>query len=365
MKTIKMILAILILSILLSCCTSSGNSAPVESNFPLNQILSIPVDEVIQRLAVLDTWIAIGTPNKIIAMDIDTQKTLWSIDFQPKPGFDDQFQFINDTLVAASTDEIILLDRNGQKRKINLPLYRNNSKIIDVAAIYPNNLYIIRGSLRMLEAYDISKNNILWSIGDGRGAKVFLDPVNNIAYVATSYSLRAVDNATGDILWEKDTDSQPSAFEDGVLFICGGGDNKSTLHISAIDVNKQKELWKTDVANFNPVYQCTIIDNLLIANGGGGLIAVNKLNGNLDWRTSINEDFRTKPVKFKDIIYLKGPSFPVYAISPIDGKIVGFVKLEDANPFMQPSYEVTAGVYRLKDGIIFNSRNAVVIYKAK
>ena len=362
------------LSTLISCGTPSGNSAPVESNFPLKQVFSIPVDEVIQRLAVLDTWIAIGTPNKIIAIDIDTQKTLWSVDFRPTASFEDKFQFTNDTLVAASSDQIILLDRAGQKRKLNLGPDRHIPTIIDMtdsttimemAGIYPNNIYIVRGSMRILEAYDISKNKIIWSISDGRGAKVFLDPSNNIAYVTTPYSIRAVNNASGDVLWEDETLSSPSAFGDGVLFICGGGDNKRTLYISAIDVKTRKELWKTKGANLAWVSKCTIVDNLLIASGGGGLIAINKFNGNLDWHIYKNESFETRPVEFNNVIYLKSPSFLVYAISPSDGKIVGVVKLEDANPFIQPSYEVTAGVCPFKDGIIFNTRNSVVIYEAK
>lgn len=116
----------------------------------------------------MNTWIAVYTPNQITAIDIDTQKILWNINFTVDIILDYQFQAVDDELVAVSTDQIILLNRAGEKKVINLQSHGYDFDIIQLAAVYPNYLYIIRNSMRFIEAYDISKNEMVWSLPNGR-----------------------------------------------------------------------------------------------------------------------------------------------------------------------------------------------------
>ena len=368
MKAIKTISTLLVLSIILPSCSSDlENRTSVESNFPLKQVQTFSVNESIEKIAVSDTWIAIYTRGKVTAVDVETQKTLWSIDLV-RTDTDSEFQIINDILVAATeNDQIVLVNKFGQKRELDMK--HEEGRITRLVAIYPNYIYVIRvHNVWTLEAYDISQNALLWTTRVGRGGcDVFYVASKNVAYVTTrDKSIRAFDNATGKVVWEQDRSSLHSAFEGDVLYTVEHTSDTNTFRFSAFDVESQKELWKKDITSITHVYKLTIIDEFLIASESDGLIALNKSSGDEVWQTDTGEPFYTRPVEFDDMIYAKGPSFTVYAISPSNGDVIGFVQLESENPiFGQPKYEVLTGVYSLKDGIAVNTRNAVVIYKAK
>jgi len=355
-----------LLIILPSCGSDLENRILVESNFPLKQVQNFSVNESIEKIAVSDTWIATYSSGKVTAWDVETQKTLWSIDLPVRTDKDSEFQISNDILISASTDQIFLVNKLGKKEELNL--LSEGENIVRLVAIYPDYLYVIRGYDWRLEAYDISQNALLWTTYVGRGGcDVFYDVSKNIAYVTTQdNSIRAFDNATGKVVWEQDRSSLHSAFEGDVLYTVEHTSEKNKFRFSAFDVENQKELWKKDITPITHVYKLTIIDKFLIASERGGLIALNKSSGAEVWQTDTGEPFYTRPVEFDDVIYAKGPSFTVYAISLSDGDVIGFVQLESENPiFAQPKYEVLTGVYNLKDGIAVNTRNAVVIYKAK
>jgi len=301
---------------------------------------------------------------KVTAWDVETQKTLWSIDLPVRADKDSEFQISNDILIAASTDQIFLVNKLGEKEELNL--LSEGENIVRLVAIYPNYIYVIRGYDWRLEAYDISQNALLWTTYVGRGGcDVFYDASKNIAYVTTrDKSIHAFDNATGKVVWEQDRSSLHSAFEEGILYTVEHTNDTNTFQFSAFDVESQKELWKKDITPITHVYKLTIIDKFLIASERAGLIALNKSSGDEVWQTDTGEPFYTRPVEFDDIIYAKGLSRAVYAISPANGDIIGFVKLEKTRS-IQPYYESIAGVFKLKDGIVLNTRNAVLIYKNK
>lgn len=198
---------------------------------------------------------------------------------------------------------------------------------------------------------------------NGRNAEISLDTSNNTVYIGTTDSIRAVNNINGEILWEQQKSSLYSTFEAGILYLCDEINDRTILRIFALDVKTQKELWHIDVSSIAPIYNLTILSDLLIVNGMSGEIALNKTKGNQVWQN--DETFVTKPVELHHIIYAKGSSHQVYAISPENGDVIGDVKLEDANPFIQQGYEVVAGVYKIQDGIVFNTEHEVVIYKSK
>jgi len=77
----RIIPVLLILPIMLSCILYKTPQLG-ETNFPLKQVATIPIDGAIEDIAVADSWIAVHThDDKITAIDIDTQEILWSIDF--------------------------------------------------------------------------------------------------------------------------------------------------------------------------------------------------------------------------------------------------------------------------------------------
>ena len=149
-----------------------------------------------------------------------------------------------------------------------------------------------------------------------------------------------------------------------VLYAIEKGGNSREIRFSAFDVESQTELWRSEVT-FSPyVYDMTIINDLVIVNGDAGLLAVNKSDGAMLWQTPVGESFGTKPIEYDGLLYAKGTSYTVYAISPQSGDFVGYVSLEGSKS-VEPGYDVVSGVYRVKDGIVFNTRNAVWLYKKK
>lgn len=358
----RIALALLILS-LISACMIYETPSLDESTFPLKQFLTLPIEGDIQEIAVSDTWIAIHTLDKIIAIDIDTQKTLWSRNFSVIT-YGEGFLMNGDTLVAASLDQIVLMGKLGEEKVINLD--PGGGSITKLVAVYPNYLYVIRDPKWTLEAYDISKNILLWKTIVGRGGadEVFYGSPNNIAYVSGG-PVRAFDNSTGALLWEQKGNVWRSAFDAGVLYIFEEMNGDDNYRFAAIDVENQKELWEKDIIipSSSSVYKLTIIDDLLIASTND-LIAMDKYTGQQVWKTGVGYTFYTSPVEFNGIIYAKaGSNRAVYAISPSDGSVTGYARLENVSLF--DGENITDSVYKLEDGIAINTKNAVVIYKKK
>ena len=115
------------------------------------------------------------------------------------------------------------------------------------------------------------------------------------------------------------------------------------------------------------VQDLTVINNLLILSGDMGLIAIDKFSGTQTWdldnKATYGEEFVTSPVEFNNIIYARAiPSGTLYAISISDGKIIGYVRIDDTDFFGGTGYD---SPQTLENGILFNIKNAVVIYEAK
>jgi outer membrane protein assembly factor BamB len=360
----KVISILFILPMILSCVLVS--TPPVgETNFPLQQVASIPVDGEIQQIAVADTWIAVSTYGHITALDKDSQQILWDLDFNAL-NEENRFQMVNDTVIASSYDQIILIDKNGQKKEIVLSPQKDSNNIIKIAAVTRDYLYVVRGSSWILEAYDSSKNALVWETPVGRGGadNVFYDPTSGSVYIVGG-SVSALENLNGNLLWEQEEDTLLAAFEDGILYVYEEVDPKDNYRIVAIDVRSREELWTKDFV-FSPasgINQLTIIDNLLIASAGK-LIALDKSNGDQIWSASVGETFYTAPIKFDGNLYVMGGvSSTAFAISPDDGSVIGTANLDgDENLF---SADPLSKVHTLDDGIVFNTKLSVVIYKTK
>lgn len=363
MKMRKVTIALIALMIISSCKSNGALSPPVVSNFPLTSYTVIPIDGSVRRLAVAETWFATQTTDKIIAMDIQTQQKLWSKVFVNDVY--SEFQIINDTLVTASSDQIILVNRQGEEGVITLEPNGDSINIINLASVYADYLYVIRGENWILEAYNIPENRLLWrrEVGRGGADEVFFDSHNNIAYI-TGGSILAVDNTTGTLLWEQEGNTLDSIYESGVLYVYEQLDNDGDYRFVAIDTKNQEQLWSRNVS-FSPsnsVNELEIVDNLLVASAGD-LIALNKFTGDQVWTANVGESFYTSPVEYDAVLYAKtGSSRAVFAISASDGSTIGFVKLESDYSFDADSL---GSVYKISDGIVFNGRNAVYIFKAK
>lgn len=364
----KNVLALLILFVTFSCVFVSA--PPIgEHDFPLKQVAKLSVEGVIKKIAVGDTWIAVSTSEKIIAMDIDVQKILWRISFSTDSY--SKFQIIDDKLFAASNDQIIMVDRQGLEKEIALAPFQetfpSSINIIKLIAVYPNYLYVIRGLNWNLEAYDISKNAMLWRKQVGRGiVDVSYDPMDKFVYVTIDDTVYVDDNLTGEFI--RKTERQfGKHLVDGVLYtLTNIANTDAEVHykISAVDTITQKMLWQNGfvLPTNNYVGDFLTVDDLLVFSGDG-IVAFDKSNGEQKWKIDVHtfgESFDAPPVEFNNVIYAMGyASNTVFAVSADDGSIIGTANLEK-----DISFDTSYGeVFRLKDGILFNTSNSVVIYK--
>lgn len=365
----RIIPALLVLPIIFSCVLVK--TPPLgEHNFPLKQVAKISIEGVI-NIAVGDAWIAVSTPENIVAMDINLQKILWTIKFSVD-GYS-KFQIVNDVLFAASQDQIIMVDKQGNEREIALaPLqetFSSSINIIKLISVYPNYLYVIRGSTWNLEAYDISKNTLLWRKQVGRGiSDVSYDSLNQLVYVTVGDVVYVDDSLTGEFI-QKMTRRSKEHLVDGILYSLTYLDSSNAethYEISAVDAATQKTLWQNSFvlpAN-NRVGDFLTFDNLLIFSGDG-MVAFDKSSGEQIWKIDVHtfgEEFYFPPVEFDNVIYAMGnASGTVFAVSKDDGSIIGTANLEQDNFLSASSGEI----FRLKDGILFTTSNSVVIYKNK
>lgn len=359
----KILSVLLVLSFIFSCFLYS--TPPLgETNFPLKQVTEIPISGVIKKIAIGNTWIAIQTYDAVTALDLDTFEKLWTLNIQVSR-FGSGFLMDEDMLVTASEEQIILLDKQGNQREIDVDDdVKTIIRILDVNSGY---IYIVGGPKWTLEAYDYSQNTMLWKKRVGRGIiDVSYDATNKFAHVTMDDAVYVNDNLTGKTL-QKIPRQYGEHLIDGVLYTFPNIDRSDTethYEINAVDIKTQKTLWHNSFvlpAN-NYVGGLLIVGNLLIFSGDG-MVALDKSNGQQSWKIdgdTFGEELDIPPVELGNIIFAIGyASDTVFAISADDGSIIGTANLESDGPFGNSYGEV----FRLEDSILFNTSNSVVIYK--
>ncbi len=360
----KIIAAILILSFTLSCVLVSTPELG-ETNFPLQQVAKVPIEAGVKDIALGDTWIAISTSDdKVVAIDIDTQEILWKVDFSTLPWNKGLF-VDNDNLVAVSSDQIIILDKSGNRKDIEVD--EDVKTITEVLEVNSGYIYVIGGNWN-LQAYDYQQNVMLWEKrGLGRGVRdVSYDPENKLVYVTLDETVYTDDNLTGKTLQEVARHFGEHLI-DGVLYtLTNTSERNEETHytINAVEVKTQKTLWQNsfDLGLNDHVGSLLTVEDILVFSGDG-MVAFNKSSGEQVWKIDVRdfgEGFDAPLVEFDNVIYAMGyASNTVFAVSANDGSIIGTANLEKDG-----SFGVLYGeIFRLEDGILFNTSDSIVVYK--
>jgi hypothetical protein len=362
----KTIVVTLILLTTLSCSLFGyPPAASGDKDFPLVRFLTFPVNGTIREMAVGDTWLAYHTMKEITAIDLDTQKVIWQMDF-PVIESEEGFQIIGDQLIASSRSQIISLDRQGnQVNLLTLKPADSSEYILKVIGLYPNYAYVILGPMWTLEAYDIANKVVLWKTD--RMENAFYEPLTNIVYAITrAGNIQAIDNNNGTTLWQHSGNVVQSTYSEGILFLYEHIKGDSRYELSAFDVKSQQELWRTNFTNISAdnVYKLTTINQLLLIGTESGLLAFDRHSGTNIWTANIGEPIDTSPIEFNDLIYVKGIyNRAIYALSPINGSVIGVADME--NETFSMSADIYTGVYQISNGIIFCTTNSIFIYKIK
>ncbi len=356
----KIFLLFFILFIAASC--SSGNNVPLdESNFPLDNHITVPIVGNVREIAVAGTWIAVDTGDKIVALDPGSGSVMWSIDF-PVIAYTQGFLVSGDTLIAASSTEVISVDKNGRNREFALDSGVKN--ITRLTSVYPDYLYIV-GHSWMFGAYDILNGDLMWEtpVGRGGGDEAYYDNPSGLVFVSGG-SIRAFDHRTGKLEWIQDRNVISSAFASRVLYEYEKVNRNNNYRVNAVDIGSKNDLWSRDFT-FLPatgVNKLAVSENLVLLIGSD-IIALDVSTGNQIWKTSTGETFYTSPVYFDGALYIKAGGGNVYAISPIDGSIIGKVTVQ--NNDLLSGDDARSGVYKISNGIVFNTRNSIEIYSEK
>src|SRR5258706_2146618 len=144
----KIIYILLILRVIFSCVLVK--TPPLgEHNFPLRQVKKVSIGGEIKEIAVGNTWVAVQTPDAITALDIDTFKKLWTLKIQVNP-FKEGFKIVDDMLVTASEKQIIMLDKQGNKKEIDVDDdVKTITRILEVNSGF---IYLVEGPEWTLQA---------------------------------------------------------------------------------------------------------------------------------------------------------------------------------------------------------------------
>lgn len=361
----KTFIAILISLSLISCTPIDASLTGGDKNFPLIQAFVFPKHGETRGIAVGDGWFAYRTMDEITAIDIASLKTLWREKFRAISS-GEGFQIINGRLIAISNDQVVSWDRQGQRDEL-LSLDSGDSSvgIIKTPLLYQNYAYIIRGPLWTLEAYDISNKVLLWKTDGIEDA--FYDPAMNVAYLITRQGdIQARDNKNGELLWQRSGTVVHGVYAADVLFLYELIKSDGHYEMSAFDVRDQKELWRKNYTNIseNDVYKLTVLNQFLITSTRSGLIAFDKHSGVQVWEAKVGEPIETSPIELNGIIYAKGVfDRAIFALSPVDGSIIGVSDLENESIFS--GGDIYTGVYKISNGIVFSNRNAIYVYSAR
>jgi outer membrane protein assembly factor BamB len=362
----KTIVVTLILLTTLSCSLFGyPPAASGDKDFPLVRSITFPVNGTIRGMAVGDTWLAYHTMKEITAIDLDTQKVIWRMDF-PEITSEEGFQIIDDQLVASSRSQIISLDRQGNRDDLlTLKPADSSEYILKVVGLYQNYAYVILGPMWTLEAYDIANKVALWKAD--RMENAYYDPLANIVYAITrTGNIQAVDNNNGTTLWQRTGNVVQSAYSADTLFLYEHIKSNGCYELSAFDVKGQQELWRTNVTNISAdnVYRLTVRNQLLIVDTESGLLAFDVVSGMHVWTASVGEPIETSPIEFNNLIYAKGVyNSAIYALSPTDGSIIGVADMEKETLF--GFADIYTGVYKISHGIVFGTKNSIFVYKPK
>lgn len=355
---------ILLLPVLLGC--SSSKFIPEEGNFPLTKLKTYSPGKEILKFGLSDSYLVIETIDSVQGVDTSTDKILWeeknfSIDN------DSDILFGNGYAVLMSYDEIFIADKNGRKTFLNLNPKRTDN--IRLVAFSQNYLYVIRGNLWVLEVYDVLENKLIWETPTGRGdTDVYYLPTTNTVYVVNNSSLRAFDNTTGILLWNQDLRKNKSAFANDVLYIAKTELNSEKYTIMAFNVMSHKIIWQKEFDSDAEmyIYGLDLFRDTLVMTTRYDYFAFDINEGNLKWKSSLDDIFYVKPVLVDKVLFAIGSSRSVYAISLVDGHTIGFVRLEsDSSLVGEPSYEARSGVTLSHDGIAFKTKNSIEFYASK
>ena len=354
-KIIPIVVAIFLFVI--SCNLFQPDVNITSSNFPLKEQWSSIFDHAVYNLGVADDWVAVGQSNGITAIDTESGKTMWKLDFQLD--HDSLLLISNDELVAASSSQLFVINKTGEIiHTINL----RPKQSTEVVAMYADYVFVYRRADGLLEAYSIQNEKLAWYVITHRGGvSVNFDSRTNTVYITSSSFVSANKITDGSEIWKKDIVGRTGILDSDTFYYFSEL-SPAIGYITAANERDGSELWKID-EHFSirtTIYNLTITGNLLVASTDYGLIAFDKNNGNELWQSETNDFFYGNPIPFDDILYIRGTNTDtIYAINPQSGIYFGYLYLGNPSIISHREYEL---IYKSGNYLIFPYNHTVYAY---
>jgi outer membrane protein assembly factor BamB len=102
---------------------------------------------------------------------------------------------------------------------------------------------------------------------------------------------------------------------------------------------------------------------MLIVGTNFGLLSLDKKDGHELWQSETNDSFDAKPIIINDMLYARATNTSmIYAISPADGRYLGYLKLGESSllGISHPEYDI---LYQTGEFLIFPFENTVYAYQ--
>ena len=347
---------------IMSCNLLQPRQTVRAEKFPLAESWSFVSDVPIYSLAVLDDWIAVSQKNGVTALDPETGQSLWKLDFTLNKG---SSLFVSEGyLIAAEKNQIDVIDKTGKLvSKVDLALAKESERI---EAVYSDYIFVRRFPSWNLEVYNMWTGQMVWNLEVLRAnVSVSYDPSTGIVYITTTSFICAREIATGNEVWRIDKVTRTGILDAGTLYYYQEL-TAFTGVISAIDAQNPDNTWNAEILIKNSdTYNMMIFDDTLIASTDSGLIALNKKDGRELWKSETNESFYGKPILINNVLYARGTSSRIiYAISPENGRYLGFLHLGNPSMGSITFYKEYDIVYKFGDLLIFPFEKTVYAFQA-
>ena len=366
-RTLPTKILVLIL-FLTSCGVSPKNQAIKNDDFPLLEHWKYSFDSPVYKLAVVEDWVAVGEDDGVTAIDVNTGKFMWNLEFPLDTVSELVFSSGNLIVADRNKTQIMAVNKSG---KIVSRFNINSTESFQILAACSNYIFIRRVPSWNVEVYDAQLGKMVWEILVDRGdVSISCDSFIDNVYITTSSFISARKNSTGDEIWKIDAEARTGTLDSNRFYYyseASSEENKTLGFISAVDTQGYANIWeaKIPLGIRTSIYNMTAFNNILVASTDFGAIAINKEDGHEVWVSETNEFFYGKPILINNVIYIRGTNTKViYAINPENGQYLGYLRLGEQSLFglSQRNNDI---VYKFAELLIFPFENTVYAYQLK
>lgn len=291
----------------------------INPGFPLREIWHYQAEELITTAPVaLEYSILVRTQKAIYAVDVSSGSIQWKTEIPRR-----------ETIIPARTGNLIIAESDTELLALNA---RNGQIVWKQAIQTPSGIGVIAASPKRVLvsciksgviAYDMETGQQKWEVIIGRGnIKVFIE--GDTTYIVSYNRLQARDLLTGSLLWEMPMSSNGrSVFADGVLYHVVLENEYNS--IATFDVHSQVEKWKARLPD--EFYAMSLAGDMLLVGTYSGVVAMDALTGGQLWIADVEFGIYQAPLLVGKVVYVRGEeNNKIYALSPKDGSILGYVQ---------------------------------------